>query len=107
VNRDPKHLRHPGSLTARPIRGPSDTGYTVVRMSQRPETQKPRGWLAEIRSFVFTLVVVAVGIAFVAALFNGGIGGAEELLRSILAWFFDLVQAVIDTVRGFAAGTQQ
>jgi hypothetical protein len=79
----------------------------VVHMSQRPETRGPRGWLAEIRSFVFTLVVVAVGIAFVAALLNGGIGGAEELLGSIVQWFFALVENVIEAVRGLAAGTNQ
>lgn len=76
-------------------------------MSQRPETSKPRGMLAEIRSFVFTLVVVAAGIAFVAALFNGGIGGAEQLLGSIVQWFFALVENIIDAVRGLAAGAQQ
>jgi cell shape-determining protein MreC len=76
-------------------------------MSQKPETRKPQGWLAEIRSFVFTLVVVAVGIAFVAALFNGGIGGAEQLLGSIIQWFFTLVENVIEAVRGLAAGAQQ
>jgi hypothetical protein len=76
-------------------------------MNQKPETRGLRGWLEEVRSFVFTLVVVAVGIAFVVALFNGGIGGAEELLGNIVQWFLGLVEKVIDTVRGLTEGAFQ
>lgn len=76
-------------------------------MSDKPGTSGPRKWFSEIRSFVYTLAVVAFGIAFVSALFNGGTGGAEDFIRSVIQWIFALLQNVIDAVRGFAAGAQQ
>jgi len=56
--------------------------------------------LAEIRSFVFTIVVVALGIAFLTALFTGGFGSVEQLFDNISAWFFQLTRNVLDAVTG-------
>ena len=56
--------------------------------------------LAEIRSSVFTIVVVALGIAFLAALFTGGVGGAEQLFDNVSAWFFGVTRNVLDAVIG-------
>ena len=56
--------------------------------------------LAEIRSFVFTIVVVAVGIAFMTALFSGGLGSVEQLFDNVSSWFFQLTHNVLDSVTG-------
>ena len=68
-------------------------------MSSKPDPRGTRGVLAEIRSFVFTLVVVTFGIAFVAALFTGGIPGAEGFLTNILGWILDFIQNALNTLR--------
>ena len=76
-------------------------------MSQKQKTEEPRGWFSEIYSFIKTLVVVAVGIALVATLFNGGLDGAEELLRGFVQWIFELVEKVIGAAKRIAEGVSQ
>lgn len=73
-------------------------------MTRKPDTGGARGFLAEIRSFVFTLVVVAIGIAFMAALFTGGFGGAQEMLGGLLNWFITLCDNVLNALRGLSSG---
>ena len=76
-------------------------------MGSKPESGKVRGLFAEIRSFVFTLIVVAFGFAFITSLFTGGIGGAEEFVVNVLHWALDFVQNFLNTLRGFGAEARQ
>ena len=63
--------------------------------------------LSEIRSFVFTVVVVALGFAFLSALFTGGAGSVEQLLGTITDWFLQLCRTVLDTVNGWVPETSR
>lgn len=69
-------------------------------MSRKPDSEKAPGVLAEIRSFVFTIVVVALGIAFMTALFTGGLGSVQQLFDNVSSWFFQLTRNVFDAVTG-------
>ena len=69
-------------------------------MSRKPDNGGAHGMLAEIRSFVFTVIVVTLGLAFLAALFTGGAGSVEQLLDTASSWFFQLTRNVLDAVTG-------
>ena len=69
-------------------------------MSRKPDNGGAHGMLAEIRSFVFTVIVVALGLAFLAALFTGGAGSVQQLFDTASSWFFQLTRNVLDAVTG-------
>lgn len=76
-------------------------------MSRKPEAGESRGILAEIRSFVFTLAVVVFAVAFLIALFTGGLGGAEGLLSNVLGWIVELANTITETIRGALSEANQ
>lgn len=73
-------------------------------MSSKTDKNGGSGVLGEIRSFVYTVVVIAVAFAFLSALWSGGLDGAEGWVRSAIDWFFALCQSVIDAVTGLSRG---
>lgn len=87
----------PQPLTRR-VRGDAHGGATVARMSRKHDNGGAPGTLAEIRSFIFTVIVVALGLAFLTALFTGGTGSVQQLINTIFSWLFQLMHNVFDTV---------
>ena len=75
-------------------------------MSKKADTDSG-GLLADIRSFVYTAVVVAVGFAFIAALFTGGFAGAGDQLSTVFDGLMSIVRSALDTVQGFVDGASQ
>ena len=72
----------------------------MTGMGRKPDNGGAHGMLAEIRSFVFTVIVVTLGLAFLAALFTGGAGSVQQLLDTASSWFFQLTRNVLDAVTG-------
>jgi len=64
-------------------------------MSQKTDTKRDAGFLAGVRSFVHTVVVVALGFALLTALWTGGLDGVAAWLTSALNWLLALCERLV------------
>lgn len=73
-------------------------------MGLKTDKETGGGLLTDIRSFVYTAVVLSLGLAFLVTLWSGGLGGVIERAGDGLAWFIELAGSLGDRFAQIGSG---
>lgn len=76
-------------------------------MGLKTEKETGGGLLADIRSFVYTAVVLSLGFAFLVTLWSGGLGGVIDRAGDGLNWVIELAGSLGDHFSHIGSGVSR